>query len=142
MSQETKAQAIQMNHNKATEEEELGIYSDDDEGGDLSDDEPPITDQDTSGRPQSQFKLRVTSAISFHNHQAQAMPLYRAEDLETPIHNHLDSGSDKLSNEQYNQLDDLDIGHDRRLARQSRSSPQQENSSNQQTAASKETKIK
>lgn len=38
------------------EEWELGIFTDDDEsGGDLSDDEPPIEEQDTiSGRPQSQ----------------------------------------------------------------------------------------
>lgn len=36
------------------EEEELGIYSDEDEGDDLSDNEPPLPDQDTSGRPQSQ----------------------------------------------------------------------------------------
>ena len=46
------------------EEEELGIYSDDDEGaGDLSDDEPPIAEQDISGRPQSQVDYCCCSRL-------------------------------------------------------------------------------
>lgn len=41
--------------NNSEEEAELGIYSDDEDGGDdLSDNEPPIDELDTSGRPQSQ----------------------------------------------------------------------------------------
>lgn len=52
-------------NNTNEEEEELGIYSDDDEdAGDLSDDEPPITDQDTCGRPQSQVQLTSFDKLS------------------------------------------------------------------------------
>lgn len=75
------------------EEEELGIYSDEDDGEDLSDNEPPITEQDTSGRPQSQVsEMQITAGHT--GSQIRACPVdlrvrlltrYMLRHVHTPI---------------------------------------------------------
>jgi len=46
------------------DEEELGIYSDSEGGDDLSDNEPPIEEEDTSGRPQSTVELKRSLRVT------------------------------------------------------------------------------